>query len=42
MEYSVLDNVSSRLPRIVGHHSTSDATPHPRISETSNAQLRKS
>jgi len=42
MEISVFEDVSSRLPRNVGHQSTSDATPHPRTTETSTAQLRKS
>jgi hypothetical protein len=39
---SVLEDVSSRLPRNVGHQSTSNATPHPRTRETSTAQLQKS
>ena len=40
--HSVLEDVSSRLPRNVGHQLTSNATPHPRTTETSTAQLRMS
>ena len=42
MEISIVEDVSSSLHRNVGHQSTSYATPHPRTTQTSTAELRRS
>jgi hypothetical protein len=36
-----LEHEATTLPPIIGHQSSSDTTPHPRIMKTSTAPLQK-